>query len=165
MPLLSHHPALDHLANVMRINGLALVGACALALSGCDDERASGSVVGPLAGARVAESVLALDVIGGVPVGITDVFEQGESVHLWVHWEALDPPHSTEAVWFDPAGSEVAATGLEIGGSASEQVTTFTLDLTNFSATGRWDVELFLDDEFERSHSFLVVSVLPGEGP
>ncbi len=118
-------------------------------------------MVGPLTGARVAESVLALAVVNGVPIGITDTFEQGEHVNLWVHWEALDPPHEAEAVWFDPDGAEVDFTILDIDESAAEQVTVFTLELTTVSQIGRWDVDLFLDGELQRGHSFLVVDLLP----
>lgn len=143
--------------------GLALC-ACVAPLAGClDDEIAGGSVIGPLAGPRVAESVLALDVLDGVPLGITGTFAQGEMVNLWVHWEALQPPHTAEAVWFDPNADESASTLLDIDDPAVEQVTVFSLELTNLSMLGRWDVELFLDDELMRSHSFLVVDLLPGE--
>jgi hypothetical protein len=141
---------------------LALVCGYALVLTGCDEERTGGEVVGPLLGPRVAESVLALEVIDGVPVGITDIFVQGEDVHLWVHWEDLHPPHEAEAFWFDPFAEQVGFTVLEITGRAAEQITVFTLELTEFSETGRWDVELYLDGEFQRSHSFLVVDILPG---
>lgn len=148
---------------MMKALRAALLGACILSLNGCADESASGSVVGPLAGPRVAESVLALDVLNGVPLGITETFAQGEVVNLWVHWESLEPPHTAQAVWFDPAGNEEAFTVLDIDDPAREQVTVFTLQLTAFSELGRWDAELFLDDELMRSHSFLVVDVLPGE--
>lgn len=139
-----------------------LVVILAATLPGCDDETSSGVVVGPLAGPRVAESVLALDVLEGAPVGITQTFVQGEEVHLWVHWEALSPPHAAEALWFDPQAREVAATLLDITGQSPQQITVFSLDLTGVSELGRWDVELFLDGEFMRSHTFLVVQDASG---
>ena len=149
----------------MRLRSLTLFTACVVLLGGCiEDESASGSVIGPLAGPRVAESVLALDVLDGVPLGITETYAQGELVNLWVHWEALEPPHTAEAVWYDPGAGEAAAfTVLDIDNLAAEQVTVFSLDLGALSELGRWDVELFLDDELMRSHSFLVVDLLPGE--
>ncbi len=153
------------LPGVKRLLGLGLLCAIASLVAGCEEERAGGSVIGPIAGPRVAESVLALAVLDGVPVGITDVFVQGETVHLWVHWEALTPPHEAEAVWIDPLGNDVDATVLAIGGRAAEQVTVFSLALTALSETGRWDVDLYLDSELQRGHSFLVVDVLPGESP
>jgi hypothetical protein len=133
---------------------------CALAVLGaCDDEQVSGTVVEPLVGPRVAESLLALDVEDGVPVGITDIFSLGEFVNLWVHWERLEPPHTVEVVWNDPAFSSFA-TDVEITADVSEQVTVFTLELSGLSVTGRWEVEVYLDDEFMRSHAFLVVDGL-----
>ncbi len=147
-----------------RLRRLGLFCALACLVAGCENkERAGGTVVGPIAGPRVAESVLALAVLDGVPLGITDLFARGETVHLWVHWEALTPPHEAEAVWIDPLGNEVNATVLSLGGSAAEQVTVFSLGLTAFSETGRWDVDLYLDSELQRGHSFLVVDVLPAE--
>ncbi len=147
----------------MKARWVVLLGACILSLNGCEDETASGTVVGLLDGPRVAESVIALDVLNVVPLGITETFAQGEVVNLWVHWESLEPPHTAEAVWFNPGGSEEAFTVLDIDDPAREQVTVFTLQLTSVSKLGRWDVELFLDDELMRSHSFLVVDLLPGE--
>jgi hypothetical protein len=141
----------------------AVASLLALSLSACEDERVSGTVIGPISGPRVAESVLALAVIDGVPVGITEIFVQGEVVNLWVHWEALDPPHQAEAVWFDPFGNEVDFTILDIEGRAADQITVFALELTTISDLGRWEVELYLDGEFLRSHTFLVVEFLPGE--
>lgn len=143
----------------MRYVRLIAVCAALVVLSACDDERVSGTVVEPLVGPRVAESLLALDVENGVPVGITDIFRLGEFVNLWVHWENLDPPHTVGVVWNDPALSEYG-TDVDLTAKASEQVTVFTLELSGLSATGRWEVEVYLDGEFMRSHAFLVVEQL-----
>ncbi len=109
----------------------------------------------------MAESLLALEVIDGVPIGITDTYQRGEFVNLWVHWEELSPPHRVDVVWYDPLGP-LGETGVDLDQDVSEQVTVFTLELTEFSATGRWEVEVYLDEEFMRSHIFLVVDALPG---
>ncbi len=122
----------------MKLRSLTLFTACVVLLGGCiEDESASGSVIGPFAGPRVAESVLALNVLDGVPLGITETYAQGEVVNLWVHWEALEPPHTAEAVWFDPAADEAAFTVLDIDDLAAEQVTVFSLDLGTLSELGR----------------------------
>jgi hypothetical protein len=146
----------------MRSRYVAFACAALLTLSGCEEERVSGTIAEPLVGPRVAESLLALSVEDGIPIGITDVFRLGEYVNLWVHWESLDPPHTVEVVWYDAAFSSFS-TDLELEASASEQITVFTLELAGLSATGRWEVEVYLDDEFMRSHAFLVVEQLPGE--
>lgn len=135
--------------------GVLLVG-----LWGCDDERTSGGAVGPPEGPRVAESVLALDVVGGAPVGITDTFLQDEFVNLWVLWQRLDPPHTVETIWINPDGRE-RSNIVEVTDAAAEQVTVARLELTSQSLTGRWAVELYLDGEFMRSHAFLVLELLP----
>ena len=142
------------------LGGWAVLAFPLVGLWGCDDERASGGVVGPLAGPRVAESVLALEVLNGAPVGITDTFLQDEHVNLWVHWQRLDPPHTVETIWVDPDGRERSNT-VEVTDGASEQVTVSRLELTAQSVTGRWTVELYLDGEFMRSHTFLVLDLLP----
>lgn len=141
----------------LRCIAAALLAGFASVAVGCETERSTGSAFEPLPGPRVAESVLCLAVVDGRPVGITDLYEQGEDVHLWVRWEHLEPPHVVEAVWFDPLGNEVDATLLDLRGTRSERVTAFRLNLTFTSEPGRWDVELWLDDEFERSHAFVVV--------
>jgi hypothetical protein len=76
-----------------------------LTLTACEKERATGDVVGPLEGPRVAESQLALAVVQGAPAGITAVFEQGENVHLWIHWTDLEPPHDVDVFWIDPSAT------------------------------------------------------------
>ncbi len=142
----------------MKTRWLAAALAGVLVLTSCsDDETASGELVGPLAFPRVAESVLALDVFEGVPLGITDVFLQDEIVYLWVRWEALEPPHEVEAVWFDPSAEEVDFTVLNIDDGPPEQITVFSLDLTPFSETGFWEVEIWMDGELQCSHLFEVV--------
>jgi hypothetical protein len=144
----------------MRMLKFAVLCAAVLLLTSCEEGRVEGQVVGPLVGPRVAESLLALNVVDGVPQGITDVFELGDFVNLWVHWEALEPPHTVDVIWYDPFESSFA-TGVDVEARVSEQVTVFTLELTSQSGTGRWEVELYLDDEFMRSHTFLVVDVIP----
>ncbi|MGD2152320.1 MAG: hypothetical protein PVG79_03575 [Gemmatimonadales bacterium] len=141
---------------------LMLVCACSVVLAACDDEKAAGELVGPLSGPHVAESVLALGVFQGVPVGITDTFVQDETVHLWVRWNRLEPPHTAEAVWYDPDADEVDVSVVEILDGPAEQITVFSLELTPVSTTGFWEVDLVLDGEFHRSHVF---EVIPGVGP
>ena len=143
---------------------LLLACAYVVTLAACDDERASGELVGPLAGAHVAESVLALAVFEGVPVGITDTFVQDEIVNLWVRWNKLEPPHDAEAVWYGPDGGEVDVSLVEIVDGPEEQITVFSLELTPVSMLGFWEVDLWLDGEFHRSHLFEVIpQAVPGE--
>lgn len=141
----------------MRIERLVPVLAVLVAAAACGSERASGELLGPLAGPRVAGSELCLAVVDGRPVAITDLFERSDDVHLWVHWENLEPPHAVEAVWFNPSGSEVESTIIDIPAGPSERVTVFRLELAPGSALGRWQVELHLDGDFMRSHAFDVV--------
>lgn len=141
----------------MRLRFLPAAGALVLAVVACDDTSTSGVVVGPLVGPRIMESQLALDVIGGAPAGITDIFAPGDFVNLWVHWGELEPPHIVDVVWYDP-GDQSFETSLEVSETAPEQVTVFTLELGDVAPTGRWEVEIYIDGEFMRSHLFLVVS-------
>jgi len=135
--------------------GFACVLLSLFLLASCgEDEKAEGQLVGPSGGPRVDESVLALDVIAGVPVGITSLFLQGDLVHLWVRWEGLEPPHETEAVWFDPYGEEVTSAVVGIAAGPADQVTDFSLELTGSSTLGRWEVALYLDGDLQRSHAF-----------
>ncbi|NIR43350.1 MAG: hypothetical protein GWN99_05370 [Gemmatimonadetes bacterium] len=141
----------------MRLRYLVLASALVLGSSACDDTSSSGVVVGPLVGPRVVESQLAMDVIDGAPAGITDIFAPGDFVNLWIHWAELDPPHVVDVIWFDPSDQSFETT-LDLTEDVSEQVTVFTLELGDFAPTGRWEVEIFIDGEFMRSHLFLVLS-------
>lgn len=146
---------MHHQRGLLQVPYLALVLISILFLSSCgEDEKASAELVGPSGGPRVDESVLALDVIDGVPVGITTLFIQEDIVHLWVRWEGLAPPHEAEAVWFDPIGEEVASAVVGIVDGPSDQVTDFSLELTPSSTLGRWEVALYLDGGLQRSHAF-----------
>jgi hypothetical protein len=144
----------------MRTRELIVATAFTFALTACDDEpTTSGGLVGTLEGPRIAESQLALAVVGDVPAGITDVFDLDDTVHLWVHWIALEPPHEIEVVWWEPDDDNFSSI-LDISDPESEQVTVFTLDFAPLSPTGRWEVEIWLDGEFMRSHIFLAVDSL-----
>ena len=148
---------MHHQRDVLQVPILALMLISILLLSSCDkDEKASAELVGPSGGPQVNESVLALDVIDGVPVGITNDFLQEEFVHLWVRWESLAPPHDAEAVWLDPIGEVVASSVVGIVDGPSDQVTDFSLELTSSSLLGRWEVVLYLDSGLQRSHAFNV---------
>lgn len=105
-------------------------------------------------------SVLGVLLVGLWGCDVTDTFLQDEFVNLWVLWQRLDPPHTVETVWIDPDGRE-RSNIVEVTDAAAEQVTVARLELTAQSLTGRWAVELYLDGEFMRSHSFLVVELLP----
>jgi hypothetical protein len=147
-----------HQRGFLKVPYLALVLVSSLLLSSCsEDEKASAELVGPSGGPRVDESVLALDVVNGVPVGITSLFIQEDIVHLWVRWEGLEPPHEAEAVWFDPVGEEVASAVVPIVDGPPDQVTDFSLELTPSSTPGRWEVALYLDSGLQRSHTFDVI--------
>jgi len=129
-----------------------------LQLTSCGkDEAASGALIGPSVGPRVDESLLALGVIAGAPVGITAIFERTDEVHLWVRWANLVPTHEAEAVWLNPAGTEIAAAVVTITDGPTNQVTDFLLQLTPSSTLGRWEVLLYLDGDLQRSHVFDVI--------
>jgi hypothetical protein len=143
----------------MRLRILAAVCLGVLALTSCEDSNVSGIVVGPLVGPRVQESQLALDIVDGAPLGITDIFVIGEYVNLWVHWIDLDPPHRVDVKWYDSLGA-VFETGVDLTQNVSEQVTIFTLEMSEFAPVGRWEVEVYMDDELMRSHIFIVVDAV-----
>ncbi len=147
-----------YLHKTMKLREFAVIGVLGLALTGCeDDTQTSGEIVGPLVGPRIAESQLALDIVDGAPAGMTDLFFRGDFVNLWVPWIALEPPHEVEALWWDPLDNNFP-TVLDITENVAEQVTVFTLELSEFAPAGRWEVEVYIDGEFMRSHIFDVVS-------
>jgi hypothetical protein len=144
----------------LQASGLFLLILPLVFLSACSkDEVATGNVLGPSTGPRVDESVLALEVLAGAPVGITSIFERTDVVHLWVRWANLVPPHQAEAVWFNPSANEVASSVVSIDTGPSNQVTDFRLELNAGSTYGRWQVLLYLDGALQRGHVFDVVDV------
>lgn len=143
----------------MRLRTLALGSVIAFALTACEESpTTTGNIAGPLEGPRVAESYLALDVVDGAPAAITDSFTLDDIVNLWIHWTDLDPPHEIEIVWWDPLDNDYSTT-LQLTENVAEQVTVFTLQFGAQAATGRWEVEIWIDGEFMRSLLFDVEPV------
>ncbi len=121
----------------------------------CEKTPKSGGESWQPVGPYIVESVLSRDVVDGYPAGITNEFYIGDTVHLWVQWENVADTHYVEARFWDPSGNLADSVILSLVPS-ERLITTFFYILTPFSSIGEWEVGIFLDGQFQRSHLFWV---------
>lgn len=133
-----------------------VLGACLAAL-GCESSGGGGDVT-PGDSPRIVESFTCRQVDSQArPVGITQVFLRSEDdrICVWAAWEHVDGAHTAQAAWFDSDGSKIFTSDREFTSPTGEQITWFFVNPAGMSL-GRWEVELWLDGAFHRSHFFMV---------
>jgi hypothetical protein len=133
------------------------MGALAMLLSGCESSGGGGGTT-PGDEPRIVESFTCREVDSqSRPTGITEIFYQSldERIYTWVEWENVGGAHTTQAVWYDPGGSRNFDSSQQFNSPTGEQITWFYVDPAGMSV-GRWEVELWLDNAFHRSHFFVV---------
>lgn len=131
---------------------------CLVLLAGCDSSGGEGGTTPEEGEARIVESFTCRDVEGsGRPVGITEIFSQyhDDRIYVWISWENVEGEHVAEAIWYDPGGSKEYESAEEFDSSNGEQITWFYVEPASMDL-GRWEVEIWLDDVFHRSHFFVV---------
>jgi len=129
-------------------------------LNGCDIE-SSGGTTYPTDIPYVVESVLARRIVEGYPQGITDEFWEGDTVNLWIEWAEVVDTNYVHTAWINSEGWLEDSLTLEITKS-DRVVTNFFLILHSWVAEpGQWEVIVYLDDKFRRSHLFWVYTDLP----
>lgn len=126
-----------------------------LAFSACDQpEHRAGT--GDIRGPYIVESVLAASLSdNGFPEGITDVFNRGDEVYLWILWDNFDDFHKINVVWLQPSGATYAEDSVIVDGDGLK-VTYFMVRLSELVQSGEWGVQIYLDDVFRRSLFFYV---------
>ena len=134
-----------------------------LVISSCgDDKNGAGVSTNLLRGEGiVADSVLAINVSQDRPDGITDLFfSDSERIFLWLYWTNVTGTYTVKVRWFSPTE------GLDDPPYDEEEIR-FSSDFQHITwfyinpksggfSLGEWFVEIFLDDVFERSHTFTV---------
>jgi len=126
---------------------------------GCDDSSGGEGGTTPEEGeARVVESFTCREVDGASrPIGITEIFSQyhDNQICLWISWKNVEDQHVAEVAWYDPGNNKDYESSEEFDSSTGEQITWFYVDPASMDL-GRWEVEIWLDDVFHRSHFFVI---------
>lgn len=127
---------------------------------GCERETGGGTTY-PTDVPYIVESVLARRIADGYPQGITNEFWEGDTVNLWIEWADVVDTNYVHTAWIDPEGWLQDSLTLEITPS-TRAVTSFYLILYSWVVKqGQWEVIVYLDDQFRRSHLFWVYPNLP----
>jgi len=129
-----------------------------LVLTGCDSSGGGGGTSPDENAARIIESFTCRDVDSeGRPLGITEIFDASEDdrIYVWVSWENVTNTHIAKAVWYNPSGGRELDGTEEFTSESGYQIIWFYLDPGAFTS-GRWEVEIWLDNEFHRSHFFVI---------
>jgi len=133
-----------------------LICLCAF-LVGCESSGGGGGTT-PGDSPSIVESFTCRDVDAqSRPTGITDVFfpSLDERIYVWARWENVDGSHTAHVEWYDPSGDKDYESDESFTSSSGEQITWFYVSPAGMSV-GRWEVELWLDGVFQRSHFFVV---------
>ena len=134
---------------------------CTIIFSACDSSGGSGSSSPSIDEPAILDCVLAIDVTGDRPDGVTDTFfDSSEEIYLWVYWENVEGRHTVEVDWFSPEDDidDPFYEGTEsFTSSTGIAITWFYIDrpIEGFDE-GEWFVDIYLDGYFERSLLFLV---------
>ena len=87
-------------------------------------------------------------------------FSDSERIFLWLYWTNVTGTHTVKVRWFSPAEGldDLPYDEEEIRFSSDFQhITWFYINPRSGGfSTGEWFVEIFLDNIFERSHTFTV---------
>lgn len=83
----------------------------------------------------------------------TDFFP-GETVFIWINWNNVAGDHAFRALWTKPNDDVVESPAQSFNSKTGKQITFASLNTTSGAQTGRWYVEIYLDDVFYGSYSF-----------
>lgn len=126
-------------------------------LAGCESSGGGGGTT-PGDEPRIRESFTCREVDSqSRPTGITEIFYRSldQRIYVWAHWENVDGNHTAKAVWYNPSNNKDFEGNQQFTSPSGEQITWFWVDPAGM-ALGRWEVELWLDNGFHRSHFFVV---------
>ncbi len=129
-----------------------------LLFAACDSSGGGGGTTPGETDARIVESFTCRDVDAqGRPSGISEVFysDVDQRIYLWVSWKNVRDTHIAETVWYNPGGHKDYESSEEFTSTTGEQVVWFYLAPGSMTM-GRWEVEIWLDNEFHRSHFFVI---------
>jgi len=140
-----------------------LISSVLLMISGCGNDTSGNGIATNLVRGEgiIADSVLAINVSQDRPDGITNnFFSDSERIFIWLYWTNVSGSHRVKVRWFSPQ-EELDDPPYD------EQEITFSSDFQHITwfyinpksggfFPGEWFVEIFLDNIFERSHTFVV---------
>jgi hypothetical protein len=105
---------------------------------------------------EIIEGFLCSNVTDNNPVGIDNSFYPDDKVYLWLSWGNVSGSHKVKLYWVDPNDDVVSEQDESINSKSGKAITHFFIDTTSSAPTGRWIVEVHIDDHFVRSYAFWI---------
>ena len=105
----------------------------------------------------IIDAVLCLEVVEGLPAGITNIFTTDDEIHIWIEWDNIYDRNTVSVNWIKPNGSIEADDSVTFTSRDGRKVTWFSLDPGTFVDKGFWEVEILLNGYFQRSYLFELI--------
>ncbi|MFC1726835.1 hypothetical protein ACFL4T_14530 [candidate division KSB1 bacterium] len=105
----------------------------------------------------IIEAVLCLEVVDGLPAGITNIFTTNDEIHIWIEWDNIYDRNTVSVNWIKPNGSIEADDSVTFTARDGRKVTWFALDPGDFIDKGFWEIEILLNGHFQRSYLFELI--------
>jgi len=138
-------------------NVLVIILFFSLILSCSDSEKESGITTPSDIDPYIIDAVLCIDVINGIPVGITEIFIEDDIIHIWIEWDNIYDRNTVAVNWINPDGEIDTNDSVTFTSKGGRKVTWFSLKPGKPVKKGFWEVEILLNDNFMRSYLFEIV--------
>ena len=124
----------------------------------CEESKpgAGGSVTPGTEDPRILEAYVCGNVSNGNPEYVGTDFFPGETVYIWISWDTVPDKHEFYVLWTNPDDDVVKSPTQSFNSKTGEQITFASLNTPTTAPTGRWYVEVYLDDNFYASYSFML---------
>ena len=142
----------------MKVRNFTVLLLCLLIFVSCSEsQKDSGTTTPSTLEPYIIDAILCLGVINGKPAGITNVFTADDIVHIWIEWDNIYDENTVSVNWLEPDGHLEAADEVTFNSRNGRKVTWFSLDPGSPADVGFWEIEIFLNGEFQRSYLFELI--------
>jgi len=105
----------------------------------------------------IGDIELSKHIVSGYPSGITQFFESGDTVNLWILWSSSADSHLVTTRWYRPDSSFADSSSVKIP-PGDNIITTFSRRVYE---RGQWYINLFVDGTDFRAGLIFYVDTLP----
>ncbi len=107
----------------------------------CQNESKATGVISYSRDPYIGDIELAKHIISGYPAGITQFFDSGDTVNLWILWSSSADSHLITTKWYRPDSSFVDSSSVRIP-PGDNIISIFSLRVYQ---SGEWYINVFVD--------------------
>ncbi len=107
----------------------------------CQNESKAAGIISYSRDPYIGDIELAKHIISGYPSGITQFFDSGDTVNIWILWSSSVDSHLVTTKWYDPDSNFVDSSSVKIP-PGDNIITIFSLRVYQ---RGEWHVNVFVD--------------------